>query len=63
MNIYGFYHIVQNLRCQLFQVQVLLRQSNEYIDTLHMIFLVLYFVFKHFNLGSQFFLLLLIIIR
>ena len=63
VNIYSFQHIVQDLGCQLFQIQVFLRQSNECIDTLHMIFLILYFIFKHFNLDSQFFLLLLIIIR
>ena len=63
MNIYGVYHIVQNSGCQLFQVQVLLCLSDKPINILRLIFLILYFVFKHFNLGSQVCLFLLIIVR
>ena len=63
MNIYGIYHIVQNFRCQLLQVQVFLCLSDKPVNILRLIFLILYFVFKHFNLGSQVCLLLLIIVR
>lgn len=63
MDIYGLHHIVQHIGSQLFQIQMLLCHSDKPINILHMIFLILYFVFEHFNLGSQFSLLLLIIIR
>jgi len=63
MNIYGIKHIVQNSGCQLLQVQVLLCLSDKPINILRLIFLILYLVFKRFNLGFQVCLLLLIIIR
>ena len=63
MNIYGIKHIVQNSGCQHLQVQVLLCLSYKPINILRLIFLILYLVFKRFNLGFQVCLLLLIIIR
>ncbi len=63
MNIYGVHHIVQHRRCQLLQVQVFLCLSDKSINILRLIFLILYFVFEHFNLDSQVSLFPLVIIR
>ena len=62
MDIYGLHHIVQYIWSQLFQIQMLLCYSDKPINILRLIFLILYFIFEHFNLGSQFFLILLVII-
>ena len=63
MNIYGVHHIVQHGRCQLLQVQLFLCLSDKSINILRLIFLILYFVFEHFNLDSQVSLFPLVIIR
>ncbi len=60
VNIYGIHHIVQHSRCQLLQMPILLRLVDKLIYAFHLVFMILYFIFKCCYLLSQFFLFFLV---